>query len=218
MRSLICAARSSARWHCYPPLLRRSDRAACRACWRRWRAQRPRCGRSRLGGRGGGARAHEGLSCWLARNAQPAACCGGRRPPGARPPAAPRPRQDRCGLLRFCCLGRAAAPPSHLIAAGAVRPRQAPPPPASASAALSAPVPRPSHLPAILHGQRRCCAPTPSAATTCCAGSAHRPALRRPTIRPQVLYAHTKHRYDLLDMEFLDQLAGLGLACQEVGG
>ena len=32
-----------------------------------------------------------------------------------------------------------------------------------------------------------------------------------------MLYCHTKHRFDLLDMEFFEQLEACGLACQEVG-
>lgn len=32
------------------------------------------------------------------------------------------------------------------------------------------------------------------------------------------LYCHTKHRFDLLDMEFFQELQGCGLQCEEVGG
>lgn len=32
------------------------------------------------------------------------------------------------------------------------------------------------------------------------------------------MYCHTKHRFDLLDMEFFEQLDACGLACTEVGG
>ncbi|PRW57925.1 Nicotinamide N-methyltransferase-like [Chlorella sorokiniana] len=39
-------------------------------------------------------------------------------------------------------------------------------------------------------------------------------ALARP--QTQVLYCHTKHRFDLLDMEFLEQLEACGLCCEEV--
>lgn len=40
-------------------------------------------------------------------------------------------------------------------------------------------------------------------------------ALAGPVTR--VLYCHTKHRYDLLDLEFFEQLDACGLDCQEVG-
>lgn len=31
-----------------------------------------------------------------------------------------------------------------------------------------------------------------------------------------MLYCHTKHRYDLLDMEFFENLAAAGFECEEV--
>lgn len=41
----------------------------------------------------------------------------------------------------------------------------------------------------------------------------------RPMAIPpkQMFYCHTKHRFDLLDMEFFEQLEACGLCCEEVG-
>ncbi len=44
------------------------------------------------------------------------------------------------------------------------------------------------------------------------------PRVLRALARPhtQVYYTHTKHRFDHLDMEFVQQLEAVGLECQEV--
>ena len=42
------------------------------------------------------------------------------------------------------------------------------------------------------------------------------PPLPSCPLHQQVLYAHTKHRFDLLDLEFLQRLQACGLQAQEV--
>ncbi len=50
-------------------------------------------------------------------------------------------------------------------------------------------------------------------------GSRCLPRVLGALVRPctVALYCHTKHRYDLLDMEFFQELDGCGLRCEEVG-